>query len=150
MTKMKIVRGGFRGDVVPGGFRGDVVPGGFRGDVVPGGFRGDVVPGGFRGNRVIYRTQDNAQDYFFDVERLRNGTYRLYIERQPGYNGYSTDGHPTHRYWDGSRQQHYVCVEEGHQPDEWQLGEGVGGRDRAVLKNREKFLTNRPGAGDSN
>lgn len=84
--------------------------------VIPGGLRGSICPGGLRGKHVIYRTKDNSKDYYFDIVRMRNGSYRIYIEYQPSYRSRNNSGHNTHRYYDENRCQHYICVKESLRP----------------------------------
>ena len=46
-------------------------------------------------------------DYRFSFEQQRNGSWRVYIERQPGYGVRSADTFMTHRLTDGRRK--YIC-----------------------------------------
>ena len=54
-----------------------------------------------------YRTRDGREDYKFSFEQRRDGTWRAYILRQPGYGSRSSSAVSTHRLSDGGRK--YVC-----------------------------------------
>lgn len=54
-----------------------------------------------------YRTRDGLVDYGFSFERQADGSWRAYIEDQPGYLGHAEDQHSTHRMIDDGRP--YVC-----------------------------------------
>jgi hypothetical protein len=63
---------------------------------------------------VIYRTKDNRADYHFVFETQSNGSERAYILRQPSYTEYGqrdSDAHTTHRYYDGNKEMHYICID---------------------------------------
>ena len=67
----------------------------------------DLRPGQTQAYRD-YRTDDGTgTDYRFSFEKQRNGGWRVYIERQPGYGGRADDTITTHRLSDGRRK--YVC-----------------------------------------
>lgn len=53
-----------------------------------------------------YRTSDGLEDYVFDFE-AHDGGWRIYIVRQPPYDGRNENLHSTHRLLD--RDRHYVC-----------------------------------------
>ena len=55
---------------------------------------------------IPYRTNDGQDTFEFSVERA-GSDLRVYIVRQPGYNGRSADCHTTHRLSDGGRK--YIC-----------------------------------------
>jgi hypothetical protein len=82
-----------------------------------------IVPGTFRGQQdqyVLY-WQDGQRfeqvEYAFDFEwSASDGAYRIYIVDQPDYMGRPTGGHDTHRYWDASRGQYYICVRDDLRP----------------------------------
>jgi len=57
--------------------------------------------------RAFYRTRDGRADYGFSFEQQSDGTWRAYIESQPGYGSRVTDAHATHRLSDGARK--FVC-----------------------------------------
>lgn len=57
--------------------------------------------------RASYRTLDGAANYVFAFEEQSDGTWRVYIERQPSYQGRATGAHSTHRLSDGNRK--YIC-----------------------------------------
>ena len=50
---------------------------------------------------------------------------RIYISEAPGYGQLATDGHSTHRHFDETRSQHWVCVDKDlgpsneHEAREW-------------------------------
>lgn len=46
------------------------------------------------------------REYRFNYKKV-NGSWRAYILRMPSLGNRSTDGHATHRLWDGSKP--YVC-----------------------------------------
>ena len=59
---------------------------------------------------MIYYANDNHgrrdKEYRFNYKKV-NGSWRAYILRMPNLGNRSTDGHATHRLWDGSKP--YVC-----------------------------------------
>lgn len=57
--------------------------------------------------RDTYRTKDGRADYTYSFEQQPNGTWRVYIENQPGYGERLESGETTHRYADGTRK--YIC-----------------------------------------
>lgn len=65
---------------------------------------------------LVYRTNDGRHHYRFHFSRQSNRRYQIYIVEQPHYNGRATDSHSTHRYWDASQQQYYLCISESLQP----------------------------------
>lgn len=56
-----------------------------------------------------YATSDgmSTHDYQFEFCELSNGTWRVYILRQPDYCGRADDAHSTHRLTDA--QGRYIC-----------------------------------------
>lgn len=61
--------------------------------------------------RLIYRTKDNQADYRFEFVTHSDGTERAYILAQPSYRNRDPGPHPTHRYFDSDRNQHYICFD---------------------------------------
>jgi hypothetical protein len=57
--------------------------------------------------RASYRTKDGTQDYAFRFQQAADGTLRVYIQQQPGYNGRQEDSHSTHRLQDSEGR--YIC-----------------------------------------
>lgn len=55
---------------------------------------------------IYYRTKNGRSDYGFNIARLGNGQFRIYIVSQPSYGSRSTGAHPTHRLNDG---RPYIC-----------------------------------------
>lgn len=59
---------------------------------------------------MIYYANGNLgrrdKEYRFNYKKV-NGSWRAYILRMPNLGNRSTDGHATHRLWDGSKP--YVC-----------------------------------------
>lgn len=55
---------------------------------------------------IPYRTNDGQDTFEFSVEKT-GGDLRIYIVRQPDYNGRARDCHTTHRLSDGRRK--YIC-----------------------------------------
>ena len=60
--------------------------------------------------KTLYRTSDGMADYKFSFEQQSDGSWRPYIEWQPGYGRRDDDAHSTHRLSDGGRK--YVCWTE--------------------------------------
>ena len=61
------------------------------------------------GTRSYYRSRDSLADYQFEFHQMPDGTYRIYIVKQPSYCGRNQSAHATHRLSDGGR--HYICWE---------------------------------------
>lgn len=59
---------------------------------------------------MVYYADDNHgcrdKEYRFNYKKV-NGSWRAYILRMPSLGSRSTDGHATHRLWDGSKP--YIC-----------------------------------------
>lgn len=59
---------------------------------------------------LVYYANDRHggkdREYRFNYKKV-NGSWRAYILRMPSLGNRSTDGHSTHRLWDGSKP--YVC-----------------------------------------
>lgn len=59
---------------------------------------------------MVYYANDRHggkdREYRFNYKKV-NGSWRAYILRMPSLGNRSTDGHATHRLWDGSKP--YVC-----------------------------------------
>lgn len=59
---------------------------------------------------MVYYANDRHggkdREYRFNYKKV-NGSWRAYILRMPSLGNRSTDGHATHRLWDGSKS--YVC-----------------------------------------
>lgn len=59
---------------------------------------------------MVYYANDNHgrrdKEYRFNYKKV-NGSWRAYILRMPSLGNRSTDGHATHRLWDGTKP--YVC-----------------------------------------
>ena len=59
---------------------------------------------------MVYYANDNHgrrdKEYRFNYKKV-NGFWRAYILQMPSLEGRASDGHTTHRLWDGSRP--YVC-----------------------------------------
>lgn len=59
---------------------------------------------------MVYYANDNHgcrdKEYRFNYKKV-NGSWRAYILRMPSLGNRSSDGHATHRLWDGSKP--YVC-----------------------------------------
>lgn len=51
------------------------------------------------------RSSIDQRRYRFKICKVNN-EYRAYIEQSPSYRGRATDGHSTHRHYDG---RYYVC-----------------------------------------
>lgn len=51
------------------------------------------------------RSSIDQRHYRFKICKVNN-EYRAYIENSPSYRSRATDGHSTHRHYDG---RHYVC-----------------------------------------
>lgn len=56
-----------------------------------------------RKHRSYYRTSDGQADFQFAFEKQMDGTWRIYIEKQPSYGNKLAYPHITHRMQDGSR-----------------------------------------------
>jgi hypothetical protein len=66
-----------------------------------------VLPQSSNAVKSKYRTRDGQDDYHLSFEQQRDGSWRVYIEEQPGYRGRADDAHTTHRLSDGGRK--YIC-----------------------------------------
>lgn len=59
---------------------------------------------------MVYYANDNHgrrdKEYRFNYKRV-NGSWRAYILRMPSLGNRASDGHSTHRLWDGTKP--YVC-----------------------------------------
>lgn len=59
---------------------------------------------------MVYYANDNHgrrdKEYRFNYKKV-NGSWRAYILKMPSLGNRSTDGHATHRLWDGTKP--YVC-----------------------------------------
>jgi len=60
-----------------------------------------------------YRPALFGSSYKFQMKKMSDGSIRIYILRQPSYNGRATDGHNTHRLNDGTN---YICILSGREP----------------------------------
>ncbi len=63
-----------------------------------------------RRHHAYYRTGDGAADYAFSFEEQQDGTWRVYVDGQPSYQGRASGAHATHRLSDGGRK--YICWTE--------------------------------------
>ena len=57
---------------------------------------------------IKYRTQDGRHDYGFCFAGFQDGTWRVYIVSQPGYDGRPSDAHVTHRLTDDEGNR-FIC-----------------------------------------
>ena len=64
---------------------------------------------------IYYRTRNGRSDYGFNITRLADGYYRVYIVSQPSYGSRSTDAHSTHRLNDG---RFYICWDSAIRTEE--------------------------------
>jgi hypothetical protein len=63
-----------------------------------------------------YQTRNYRHTFQFSLEPTGNKV-RIYILSCPPYGSRATDGHSTHRYFDQTRGQHYICVRDDLQPE---------------------------------
>ena len=62
-------------------------------------------------NEKQHRTKSKqlAGTFTFSYIKIGKKKWRIYIEKSPSYRHRSDDLHSTHRYYDHSRNQHYIC-----------------------------------------
>jgi len=68
----------------------------------------------FGGNRTFYRTRVASRGFEFEFSRQRDGSVRIYIDKQPSYGSRSDDLQSTHRYYENGR--YYVCIRDELKP----------------------------------
>jgi len=63
-----------------------------------------------RGGDTFSYTPPSGGNYRFRLRKV-GSNWRTYVLEQPAYAGRSSDGHMTHRYYDDSQSQYYVCYD---------------------------------------